>query len=157
MPLYECRSCGTDEIVAFTKPATCPVCDEPAADSLFPAGLDKPAPSEIARQEREAERDAIYRKNSKAARIRDGHHCRCCGSMFNLETHHLVPRSLVGKALRDRVTNLVTLCRDCHTDVTRHVVKLFPIVPELGAAAGNLRVTRWDKNEGGYVVISEAA
>jgi 5-methylcytosine-specific restriction endonuclease McrA len=114
-------------------------------------------PAEITRQERESERDKVYREQSALARERDGHHCRICGSLFNLETHHLVPRSPVGRALRDLVENLVTLCVDCHRDVTRHVIKLFAITPALGAAALNLRVEKFDKDIGDYVVAMEAA
>jgi 5-methylcytosine-specific restriction endonuclease McrA len=114
-------------------------------------------PAAVVRQTRDAARDKVYRDNSKLARERDGHHCRVCGSLFNLETHHLVPRSLAGRDVRDLVANLVTLCADCHKDVTKHIVKLFPIVPELGAAACNLRVEKFDKDEGDYLVAMEAA
>jgi hypothetical protein len=158
MALYECRECAT-EIVALAKPTSCPACGDPA-ESLFAVGLGKPAPAEIARQEREAARDATYRKNAKEARVRDGHRCRICGSMFNLETHHFIPRSLAGRKLRDRVDNLVTLCGGdggCHPLVTRHVIKLYAIDPALGTAARNLRVEKFDKDEGDYIVAIEAA
>lgn len=125
-------------------------------DRLKKVTKERP-PAAVVKQTRDASREAIYRANSAEARKRDGHHCRICGSLFNLETHHLVPRSLAGRAVRDLVANLVTLCADCHKDVTRHVVKLFAIVPELGAAACNLRVEKFDKDEGDYIVAIEAA
>ncbi len=155
MALYECRECA-NEIVALRKPEACPACGD-SASSLYAVGLGIIEPSELERQAREAERAKTYRDNSHAARVRDGHHCRVCGSMFNLETDHLIPRSLVGRALRDLIANLVTLCSDCHRDKTRHVLKLIPIDPVLGAAVLNLRVEKFDKDEGDYVVAIEAA
>jgi 5-methylcytosine-specific restriction endonuclease McrA len=114
-------------------------------------------PKAVAKQIRDAGRETTYKTNSAAARERDGHHCRVCGSLFTLETHHLVPRSIAGRDVRDLVSNLVTLCADCHKDVTRHVVKLYPIDPALGAAACNLRVEKFDKEEGDYILAIEAA
>jgi 5-methylcytosine-specific restriction endonuclease McrA len=117
-------------------------------------------PAAIAREKWHAERDATYRKNSQAARVRDGNRCRICGSMFNLETHHFIPRSLAGRKIRDRIDNLVTLCGGndgCHPLVTKHVIKLYAIDPSIGTAARNLRVEKWDKDEGDYVVAMETA
>jgi 5-methylcytosine-specific restriction endonuclease McrA len=42
---------------------------------------------------------------------RDGWRCQSCGSMENLEVHHLEFRSQCG---HDEETNLITLCRTCH-------------------------------------------
>jgi 5-methylcytosine-specific restriction endonuclease McrA len=114
----------------------------------------KPAPVEIERREKRAGRETAYKKASAAARKRDGARCRLCGDHRNLESHHVVPRSLVGKAQRDSVANLITLCAECHQDVTRHVVKLYP-GPD--GANGLVRVEKYSKAEGGYVVVREAA
>jgi 5-methylcytosine-specific restriction endonuclease McrA len=73
-----------------------------------------------------------------------------------LETHHVVPRSLVGKLLRDALANLITLCHSCHEEVTRHIVKLHPVDAALGAN-GKVRVTKFDEAEKGYVTVTEAA
>lgn len=116
----------------------------------------KTAPSAIATDEKRRQRDNTYAANSRLARIRDGHHCRICGSQFTLETHHVVPRSLVGKLLRDALSNLITLCHDCHEQVTRHLVKLQPVDPQAGAN-GKVRVTKYDEAEKGYVMVTEAA
>lgn len=116
----------------------------------------KDAPSVISKDEKRRQRGSTYAKNSRAARIRDGHHCRVCGGAFNLETHHLIPRSLVGKALRDEPSNLITLDRDCHEQVTRHVIKLAPVDLQKGAN-GKVRVTKFDADEKGYVTVTEAA
>jgi 5-methylcytosine-specific restriction endonuclease McrA len=118
--------------------------------------LQKPLPSAISKDEKRKERGSTYAQNSRLARVRDGHHCRICGSQFNLETHHLVPRSLVGKALRNETSNLITLDRECHEQVTRHVMKLQPLDAALGAN-GKVRVIKWDKDEQGYVTVTEAA
>lgn len=43
--------------------------------------------------------------------------CECC-PMPSVEIHHLIPRSKFGKKtkhLQDEVTNLVALCRFCHS------------------------------------------
>ena len=42
---------------------------------------------------------------------RDGWRCQECGSLKNLQVHHLQPRSQLGD---DTMTNLITLCSRCH-------------------------------------------
>ena len=42
---------------------------------------------------------------------RDGWRCQECGSLKNLQVHHLQPRSRLGD---DTMTNLITLCSRCH-------------------------------------------
>jgi 5-methylcytosine-specific restriction endonuclease McrA len=116
----------------------------------------KAAPVALSREDKRHAVESEYRKNSRLARIRDAHHCRVCGSQFNLETHHVVPRSLVGKLLRNALSNLITVCHSCHELCTRHVVKLTPMDPERGAN-GKMRVTKYDAAEKGYVTVTEAA
>jgi 5-methylcytosine-specific restriction endonuclease McrA len=116
----------------------------------------KDAPSAISKDEKRRHRGSTYAANSKLARIRDGRHCRICGSQFALETHHLIPRSLVGKSLRDEVSNLITLCHDCHEQVTRHVMKL-QVLDQMRGANGKVRVVKYDDAEKGYVMVMEAA
>lgn len=43
---------------------------------------------------------------------RDGNRCIMCGSPYNLQMCHLVPRSLGGLGIEE---NLVTMCWECHT------------------------------------------
>ena len=43
--------------------------------------------------------------------LRDNHTCQDCGSLENLEIHHLLPISQGGKNTLD---NLRTVCHDCH-------------------------------------------
>lgn len=126
---------------------------EGLTDEERAARLAKPAPNAIADDEKQAARDAVYRKNSKEARRLDGHRCRVCGSSFSLETHHVVPRSLVGKLLRDALENLLTTCHDCHELFTKHVLK----VEGSTNARKPLRILKFDKDEGGYVLFREAA
>jgi 5-methylcytosine-specific restriction endonuclease McrA len=128
-------------------------------DRLAKVTKEQP-PKAVATEIRDAKQETTYKTNSAEARKRDGHRCRICGSMFNLETHHFIPRSLAGRKVRDRVDNLVTLCGGndgCHPLVTKHVIKLYAINPGLGTAARNLRVEKFDKNEGDYIVAIEAA
>jgi 5-methylcytosine-specific restriction endonuclease McrA len=42
---------------------------------------------------------------------RDRWRCQECGSLHNLQVHHLQPRSQLGN---DTMTNLITLCALCH-------------------------------------------
>ena len=42
---------------------------------------------------------------------RDGWRCQECGSMKNLQVHHMKRRSQLGG---DVLPNLITLCDDCH-------------------------------------------
>ena len=42
---------------------------------------------------------------------RDRWRCQECGSLRNLQVHHLQPRSQLGS---DTITNLITLCALCH-------------------------------------------
>ncbi len=42
---------------------------------------------------------------------RDGWRCQVCGSMQNLQVHHLKLRSQAGG---DEEQNLITLCAECH-------------------------------------------
>jgi 5-methylcytosine-specific restriction endonuclease McrA len=42
---------------------------------------------------------------------RDGWRCQRCGSLLNLEVHHLEYRSHQGQDLEE---NLITLCAECH-------------------------------------------
>ncbi len=47
----------------------------------------------------------------KKVHARDGHRCRCCGSVHSLHVHHIIPWSCGG---RTRKKNLITVCRRCH-------------------------------------------
>lgn len=112
-----------------------------------PDRLKKAAPAAFERDERRADRDTTYKKASAAARKRDGSRCRLCGDHRTLETHHLRPRSLVGKAQRDELRNLVTICAECHQQVTKHIVKLYAL-DEAEGANGFLHVERWHQPKG---------
>jgi 5-methylcytosine-specific restriction endonuclease McrA len=47
---------------------------------------------------------------------RDGWRCQFCGSMQNLQVHHLKLRSQSGG---DEEQNLITLCAECHARTHR--------------------------------------
>jgi 5-methylcytosine-specific restriction endonuclease McrA len=49
----------------------------------------------------------------KAVLQRDAWRCQECGSMGQLEVHHLIKRSQLGN---DSMDNLITLCAHCHRD-----------------------------------------
>jgi len=50
---------------------------------------------------------------------RDGWRCQHCGSMKNLEVHHVQSRANLGN---DEEGNLITLCADCHGMLHQHTL-----------------------------------
>ena len=52
-----------------------------------------------------------YSKLQRQVLERDGWRCQVCGSMQNLQVHHLKFRSQSGG---DEEKNLITLCAGCH-------------------------------------------
>ena len=57
-----------------------------------------------------------YRELHRRILERDGWRCQVCGSMQNLQVHHLKLRSRSGG---DEEQNLITLCAECHERVHR--------------------------------------
>jgi len=55
-----------------------------------------------------------YTKLQRQVLQRDGWRCQFCGSMQNLQVHHLKLRSQSGG---DDEPNLITLCAECHERV----------------------------------------
>lgn len=55
-----------------------------------------------------------YRELYRQVLQRDSWRCYACGTMKNLQVHHLRFRSRSG----DDETNLITLCVDCHNQLT---------------------------------------
>lgn len=54
----------------------------------------------------------LYEKNFKnACKTRDGYKCRVCKVETNLQVHHI---KLKSKGGTDKLSNLMTLCSDCH-------------------------------------------
>jgi len=58
-----------------------------------------------------------YRKLHRQILERDGWRCQICGSMKQLQVHHLQLRSHWGS---DSEQNLITLCAECHVRVHRY-------------------------------------
>jgi 5-methylcytosine-specific restriction endonuclease McrA len=58
-----------------------------------------------------------YRELHQQVLRRDGWRCQVCGSMQNLEVHHLRFRSHGGD---DSEQNLITLCAQCHSEAHGH-------------------------------------
>ena len=55
-----------------------------------------------------------YGKLCQQVLERDGWRCQRCGSLANLQVHHISPRSRLGD---DAEHNLITLCVKCHEEV----------------------------------------
>lgn len=62
-----------------------------------------------------------YRELRKRILDRDGWRCQHCGSLSNLEVHHIQFRSRLGN---DEESNLITLCVSCHNNLHCHVFGL---------------------------------
>jgi 5-methylcytosine-specific restriction endonuclease McrA len=58
-----------------------------------------------------------YRALHRRVLERDGWRCQLCGSMQNLQVHHLKFRSQSGN---DEEPNLITLCAACHARMHRN-------------------------------------
>lgn len=52
---------------------------------------------------------------------RDFHSCRHCRSRCDLHPHHIIFRSQGGN---DELTNLITLCAQCHSAVHEHKLEI---------------------------------
>jgi len=57
---------------------------------------------------------ASYRILWRQVLERDGWRCQNCGSLTNLQVHHVRSRSQLGD---DAESNLITLCADCHQKI----------------------------------------
>jgi hypothetical protein len=122
-------------------------------------------PRRIAKEQRKAAEDALYLAARAVAMERDGQHCRICGGLRMLQTHHLERRSSFGtKYVEEKhdPKNLFTVCGgpaggdSCHALIEGYVLKLFVLDHEAGAD-GPIRVEKFDKQEGDYIVAIEAA
>ena len=66
--------------------------------------------------------DLLYHKNFKqACLVRDKFKCRVCGAESTLQCHHIKPRAHGGT---DKLSNLMTLCEDCHANHHKAGLKL---------------------------------
>jgi 5-methylcytosine-specific restriction endonuclease McrA len=65
--------------------------------------------------ERRARNSGRWQQARAAARKRDGERCCNCGSTERLQVHHIVPLAKGGD--RFALSNLKTLCSDCHASV----------------------------------------
>lgn len=82
-----------------------------------PAILDAPEVQPIAPEYN----DEIYLSNRLLAFERDEWRCRKCGSLENLQAHHVepVPKGVVDSDTIHRLENLRTLCETCHHSLPR--------------------------------------
>jgi len=55
-----------------------------------------------------------YETLHKRVLQRDGWRCQSCGSLRNLQVHHMQSRGLHGD---DTEENLITLCASCHAQI----------------------------------------
>lgn len=69
------------------------------------------------RSRKQARRDRVFQAAKLLVLERDGYECRMCHGLYSryaFDVHHLLMRSQGGT---DEPENLVTLCRECHTQV----------------------------------------
>lgn len=62
--------------------------------------------------------DPLYTEARKEVRKRDKYRCRMpgCSNKKKLQVHHIIPCSRAPH-LRYEISNLITLCRDCHDSI----------------------------------------
>ncbi len=66
--------------------------------------------------------ELLYHKNFKqACMVRDKFKCRVCGAESKLQCHHIKPKADGGT---DKLSNLMTLCEDCHEKHHQEGLKL---------------------------------
>ena len=57
------------------------------------------------------------KKESNPSRKHMDNQCKLCGSDDVLEVHHIIPVAIGGHTTN---TNLITLCNDCHSKITKY-------------------------------------
>lgn len=73
--------------------------------------------------------------------MRDNYQCRHCKSRCDLHPHHIVYRSHQGP---DELTNLITLCAQCHTAVHEHNLEVRIIRVEVNNIVVHFtRLNKW--------------
>lgn len=88
---------------------------------MLPNAQPRPKPRLLSKRAIKVASAKQWRETRVVVLKRDGHRCRACGQTHGLEVHHVVMRSLGGT---DEASNLIALCRDCHTSVHGHVLIL---------------------------------
>ena len=58
-----------------------------------------------------------WEEAKRQALLRDYHRCQYCGQHDGLDVHHRRARGMGGTQTKDRLSNLVTLCRRCHDHI----------------------------------------
>lgn len=69
--------------------------------------------------------DVGFEQVRKQCLARDKYKCKMCGSKKSLQVHHIIRHS-DSIALRNELSNIISLCRVCHTKVTgneRHYIE----------------------------------
>ena len=61
----------------------------------------------------------LYAALRRVVLQRDGWRCQQCGSLSNLDVHHVRRRSELGD---DAEANLITVCRECHQMLHRSLL-----------------------------------
>jgi 5-methylcytosine-specific restriction endonuclease McrA len=82
--------------------------------------LQKPTGRAQERRTKTAKHQANWRAVKREVMRRDRHQCRICGSRDQVDPHHVVFRSALGK---DTVENVAAVCRVCHDEI--HAYRLF--------------------------------
>ncbi len=66
-----------------------------------------------------------WKELSDKCKVRDNYTCKFCGSKVNLQAHHIVSKANGG---RDVLSNLITVCKDCHAKKHNHMQRKKPII-----------------------------
>lgn len=124
------------------------------------ARLQKPEPMVVDRKARKRADESEYERNAAIVRERDGH-CRVCGTVNRLSTHHVISRSRARRSKeKHAVERMMTLCfgtaTSCHQQLHDGILKIYPNDAERGTN-GTCTVEKWDKASKQWQVAMRAA
>ena len=84
-------------------------------------------PGQYRRRYKYSRNDRNYEPIRQQCLKRDKHKCKMCGSRKSLQVHHIIEYSK-SRALREELSNLITLCTKCHKSIKgneKHYVEYF--------------------------------
>lgn len=121
----------------------------------------KPEHRYSSRKERKLAKDAHWREVCRLVDLRDGHHCRVCGSWTNPDgltlldrghRHHLIYRSAGGP---DETWNVATICSKHHAEEHDGKLQLSGDADARDPVTGQLNGIKVERPiEGGFEVIA---
>lgn len=116
--IQQCSSCGDDFIYRSSVQHRCGECQRKFNMRRIHEWLAENPEIDKTYRKRYAD-NRLFDGNRKVAMERDNHACQHCGSVSDLQVHHIDGNGVTSpKEQRNNdLANLLTLCRSCHTKV----------------------------------------